>query len=429
MSPPDEHPRGGTPDAPWQVREVSRRIGDWISRLGRVWVEGQVAEITIRPGQGLSFLVLRDTSSEVSLQIAAPRGVVDAVGGPLTEGARVVVHASVEWWERRGEVRLKAVEIRPVGLGELLALLEARRRLLAQEGLFDDSRKRRLPFLPRRVGLICGRSSAAEHDVIENARRRWPAVEFEVRTVAVQGPEAAGAVRAALVELDALAEVDVIVITRGGGSFEDLLPFSDESLVRAVAAAFTPVVSAIGHEEDSPLLDLVADVRASTPTDAARRIVPDVREERAAVRDFRDRLRSRVMLRLTHDTRELASIRSHPSVRDPRSLLVDRQRLVAELRSRLRSRIDVRLRHEGALAAGRRAELMALSPQATLERGFAVVRTLDHAGVITRADQLTAPERVDVRVATGSFVAQVVTVSPEPSPPPTESRKEPHGRP
>ena len=408
---------------------MSRRIGDWISRLGRVWVEGQVAEITIRPGQGLSFLVLRDTSSEVSLQIAAPRGVVDAVGSPLTEGARVVVHASVEWWERRGEVRLKAVEIRPVGLGELLALLEARRRLLAQEGLFDDSRKRRLPFLPRRVGLICGRSSAAEHDVVENARRRWPAVEFEVRTVAVQGPEAAGAVRAALLELDAMAEVDVIVITRGGGSFEDLLPFSDESLVRAVAAAFTPVVSAIGHEEDSPLLDLVADVRASTPTDAARRIVPDVREERAAVRDFRDRLRSRVMLRLTHDTRELASIRSHPSVRDPRSLLVDRQRLVAELCSRLRSRVDVRLRHEGALAAGRRAELMALSPQATLERGFAVVRTLDHAGVITRADQLTAPERVDVRVATGSFVAQIVTVSPEPSPPPTKSRKEPHGRP
>ena len=408
---------------------MSRRIGDWISRLGRVWVEGQVAEITIRPGQGLSFLVLRDTSSEVSLQIAAPRGVVDAVGSPLTEGARVVVHASVEWWERRGEVRLKAVEIRPVGLGELLALLEARRRLLAQEGLFDDSRKRRLPFLPRRVGLICGRSSAAEHDVVENARRRWPAVEFEVRTVAVQGPEAAGAVRAALLELDAMAEVDVIVITRGGGSFEDLLPFSDESLVRAVAAAFTPVVSAIGHEEDSPLLDLVADVRASTPTDAARRIVPDVREERAAVRDFRDRLRSRVMLRLTHDTRELASIRSHPSVRDPRSLLVDRQRLVAELCSRLRSRVDVRLRHEGALAAGRRAELMALSPQATLERGFAVVRTLDHAGVITRADQLTAPDRVDVRVATGSFVAQVVTVTPDPSAPSTKSRKEPHGRP
>ncbi|CAB4954230.1 MAG: exodeoxyribonuclease VII large subunit [Actinobacteria bacterium] len=434
MSPSDEHPRGGTVDAPWQVREVSRRIGDWISRLGRVWVEGQVAEITIRPGQGLSFLVLRDTSSEVSLQIAAPRGVVDAVGGPLTEGARVVVHASVEWWERRGEVRLKALEIRPVGLGELLALLEARRRLLAQEGLFDDSRKRPLPFLPRRVGLICGRASAAEHDVVENARRRWPAVEFEVRTVAVQGPEAAGAVRAALIDLDAMAEVDVIVITRGGGSFEDLLPFSDESLVRAVAAAFTPVVSAIGHEEDSPLLDLVADVRASTPTDAARRIVPDVREERAAVRDFRDRLRSRVVMRLTHDTRELASIRSHPSVRDPRSLLVDRQRLVAELRSRLRSRIDVRLRHEGALAAGRRAELRALSPQATLERGFAVVRTLDHTGVITRTDQLTTSERVDVRLATGSFVADVVTVtaapdSTPPSDPPTTSRKETHGRP
>ena len=415
------HPRGGSADAPWQVREVSRRIGDWIGRLGRVWIEGQVAEITIRPGQGLSFLTLRDSTAEVSLQIAAPRAVIEAAGAPLTDGTQVVVNAGIEWWERRGEIRLKAFHIRPVGLGELLVVIETRRRLLAAEGLFDEERKRALPFLPRRVGLICGRSSAAMTDVIENARRRWPAVEFEVREVPVQGPDSAVAVRAAVTELDRIPEVDVIVITRGGGSFEDLLPFSDESLLRAVAAAFTPVVSAIGHEEDSPLLDLVADVRASTPTDAARRIVPDVREQRAGVRDARDRIRARVVGRLAADERSLAVVRTHPALRNPQALLSERVRIISDLRQRGRSAVSVRIRHEFVAAAGRRAELMALSPQGTLDRGFAVVRRLDGARVISRSDQLIENERVTVRLASGSFLADVTHIEhDEPSPTTTE---------
>ena len=427
MSPtPDEqaHPRGGSADAPWQVREVSRRIGDWIGRLGRVWIEGQVAEITIRPGQGLSFLTLRDSTAEVSLQIAAPRAVIEAAGAPLTDGTQVVVNAGIEWWERRGEIRLKAFHIRPVGLGELLAVIETRRRLLAAEGLFDEERKQPLPFLPRRVGLICGRASAAMTDVIENARRRWPAVEFEVREVPVQGPDSAAAVRAAVAELDRIPEVDVIVITRGGGSFEDLLPFSDESLLRAVAAAFTPVVSAIGHEEDSPLLDLVADVRASTPTDAARRVVPDVREQRAAVRDARDRIRARVVSRLAADDRSLAVVRTHPALRNPQSLLSERVRIIGDLRQRGRSAVSVRLRHEHVAAGGRRAELMALSPQATLDRGFAVVRQSVSGQVISRADQLTERDTITVRVASGSFTADVAHIEhDDPSPTTSEDTR------
>ncbi len=427
MSPtPDEqaHPRGGSADAPWQVREVSRRIGDWIGRLGRVWIEGQVAEITIRPGQGLSFLTLRDSTAEVSLQIAAPRAVIEAAGAPLTDGTQVVVNAGIEWWERRGEIRLKAFHIRPVGLGELLAVIETRRRLLAAEGLFDEERKQPLPFLPRRVGLICGRASAAMTDVIENARRRWPAVEFEVREVPVQGPDSAAAVRAAVAELDRIPEVDVIVITRGGGSFEDLLPFSDESLLRAVAAAFTPVVSAIGHEEDSPLLDLVADVRASTPTDAARRVVPDVREQRAAVRDARDRIRARVVSRLAADDRSLAVVRTHPALRNPQSLLSERVRIIGDLRQRGRSAVSVRLRHEHVAAGGRRAELMALSPQATLDRGFAVVRRSVSGQVISRADQLTERDTITVRVASGSFTADVAHIEhDDPSPTTSEDTR------
>ncbi len=427
MSPtPDEqaHPRGGSADAPWQVREVSRRIGDWIGRLGRVWIEGQVAEITIRPGQGLSFLTLRDSTAEVSLQIAAPRAVIEAAGAPLTDGTQVVVNAGIEWWERRGEIRLKAFHIRPVGLGELLAVIETRRRLLAAEGLFDEERKQPLPFLPRRVGLICGRASAAMTDVIENARRRWPAVEFEVREVPVQGPDSAAAVRAAVAELDRIPEVDVLVITRGGGSFEDLLPFSDESLLRAVAAAFTPVVSAIGHEEDSPLLDLVADVRASTPTDAARRVVPDVREQRAAVRDARDRIRARVVSRLAADDRSLAVVRTHPALRNPQSLLSERVRIIGDLRQRGRSAVSVRLRHEHVAAGGRRAELMALSPQATLDRGFAVVRRSVSGQVISRADQLTERDTITVRVASGSFTADVAHIEhDDPSPTTSEDTR------
>ena len=239
-------------EQPIPVRTVSRHIGEWIARLGRVWVEGQVAQLSRRPGSATCFLTLRDPVADVSISVTCPTRVLDAVVPPLGDGARIVVLAKPDYYLKRGSLSLSAVEIRPVGLGQLLARLEQLRALLAAEGLFAADRKRPLPFLPRAVGVICGRGSAAERDILEHARRRWPGVEVRVENVAVQGTYAVPEVIDALHRLDRDPDVGVIVITRGGGSVEDLLPFSEENLVRAVSACLTPVVSAIGHEQDVP---------------------------------------------------------------------------------------------------------------------------------------------------------------------------------
>ena len=258
------------------------------------------------------FLTLRDPVAAVSVRVICPRAVLDAADPPPAEGARVVVWAKPDFNTTRGSFSLSAIEIRAVGIGELLARLERLRRALAAEGLFAAERKRPLPFLPGKIGLICGRDSAAERDVLRNAARRWPAVQFRVEQVAVQGPYAVAEVIDALQRLDADPAVDVIIIARGGGSIEDLLPFSDETLVRAVAACQTPVVSAIGHEQDTPLLDLVADVRASTPTDAARRVVPDVAEQLALIAQLRGRARRCLTGRLDRES-SLAGGRAVPA--------------------------------------------------------------------------------------------------------------------
>ena len=279
---------GSTPERAFPIRELSIRLRDYIARLGMVWVEGQVVQVNRRAG-GLVFLTLRDVQVEASVDVVMPAGLDRSMDPPLQAGARVLVHVRCEFWAKSGRLVLRAHEVRPVGIGELLATLERRKRQLAAEGLFAPELKRRLPLLPRRIGLITGVNADAKHDVLTNARQRWPGVRFEVREGAVQGPAAVPAVTAALRELDAIDDVDVIVIARGGGSLEDLLPLSDESLVRAVAAARTPVVSAIGHEQDTPLLDLVADVRASTPTDAGKRIVPDWAEESRRIAERRTR--------------------------------------------------------------------------------------------------------------------------------------------
>ena len=256
-------------EKPLSVRVISEAIGDYLSKLGAVWIEGELSEVTVRPGAPMVFMRLRDTSADMSLSIMCHRSVLEAVQ-PLPQNARVVMHSKVSWYAKNGSLSMSVKEIRQVGVGELLARLELLKSTLAAEGLFDLDRKKDLPFLPKKVGLICGRNSDAEKDVIENAKRRWPSVQFELREVAVQGSAAVVEVSEALLELDANPDVDVIIITRGGGSFEDLLPFSDETLIRLVADAKTPIVSAIGHEKDSPLLDLVADYRASTPTDAGK---------------------------------------------------------------------------------------------------------------------------------------------------------------
>ncbi len=393
-----------TPEAPWPLRSVSQKILQWVARLGPVWVEGQVTQVSRRPGAGTVFLTLRDPAADVSMTVTCSARVLDALDAPLLDGATVVVHAQPSYWMGRGTLSLAADEIRPVGVGQLLARLEQLKRVLAAEGVFDPRRKRALPFLPRRVGLVCGRASAAERDVVENARRRWPAVRFAVREVAVQGVGAVTEVTRALGELDRLDDVDVIVVARGGGSLEDLLPFSNEALVRAVAACRTPVVSAIGHEVDAPLLDLVADVRASTPTDAAKCVVPDVREEHQRLQHARDRLLRAVVGGLGREQARLDALRSRPALADPAAAVEHRAEQVLALRERARRCTAARLSAATDDLAHARARVRALSPLATLERGYAVVQAAD-GSVLRSPEDVGDGAALRVRLAGGELAA------------------------
>ena len=394
-----------TPEQPAPVRRVSQLIAQWVGRLGAVWVDGQVAQLTRRPGTRTAYLVLRDTAADISLSVSVPVAVLDGISPPLGQGAHVVVHAKPDFWVARGSLSLVADEVRPVGVGQLLARLEQLKVLLAAEGLFSDARKRSLPFLPRTVGLVCGRASAAERDVVENARRRWPAVQFRIREVAVQGVNAVTEVTDAVRLLDRDPEVDVIVVTRGGGSIEDLLPFSNETLVRAVAECLTPVVSAIGHEVDTPLLDLVADVRASTPTDAAKQVVPDVAEEIALVEQLRSRAARAVHARVDREQHQLGTLLTRPVLADPVTIVATRERDVDDARARARRCLAARLDRAGDDLAHTLARVRALSPLATLERGYAVVqRTVDGAVVSSPAD-VTAGEALRLRLAGGDVAA------------------------
>lgn len=393
-------------EAPIPVGEVSRLIGGWIDRLGAVWVEGQITQLSRRPGAGVVFLTLRDPSHDTSLSVTCYRGVYEQVADVVGEGARVVVHAKPEWYGPRGTLSLRAAEIRPVGMGELLARLEQLKKALAAEGLFAADRKRPLPFLPGLIGLVTGRASAAERDVRENARLRWPAVRFEVRNVPVQGATAVPKVIEAVRQLDEHPEVDVIVVARGGGSVEDLLPFSDERLVRAVAECGTPVVSAIGHEPDTPLLDLVADLRASTPTDAAKRIVPDVREELARVRLVQDRALRVLRGILDREERGLEAALSRPSLAAPYRMVEQREAEVADRVDRARRTLGHLLDRADADLTHTLARVVALSPAATLRRGYAVLQREDGAAVRDPAE-VTAGETLRARVAEGDFTVRV----------------------
>lgn len=402
-----------SPEQPAQVRTVARAVEQWIDRLGTIWVEGQVAQVSRRQGMGTVFLTLRDQLADLSVQVTAPRALVDALPSPLVEGAVIVLNAKPSYYTTRGTFSLAAREIRLAGLGELLARLEQRRRLLAAEGLFAEHLKRPLPFLPRAVGLITAHSSAAERDVVEVSRRRWPGVRLTTAYAAMQGVHAVREVVEALQRLDADPEVDVIVIARGGGSVEDLLPFSDETLVRAVHAARTPVVSAIGHESDSPLLDLVADLRAATPTDAAKQVVPDVVDELARVHQARDRIRRAVRHRLEAEQRALHQLRDRPVLADPRSGLGDRSAEVDALRDRARRALGHRLDRAADDLGHRLARVRALSPLSTLERGYAVV-TLDGQAV-TDPSAVAPGATLDVRVARGRLTAETLTATPDPA--------------
>jgi exodeoxyribonuclease VII large subunit len=369
-------------EEPAPVRTVSRLVQDWVGRLGEIWIDGQFAEVKVRPGSRQAYLTLRDTDVEMSLAVVADVSLLQSVEPPIAEGQRAVVRAKAEFWTGRGNLQFRAKEIKPIGLGELLAQLERLRKVLESEGLFAAARKRPLPFLPRKIGLICGRASAAMDDVLVNVEDRWPGMPFEVREVPVQGVQAVAAVTAALAELDLVPDVDVIIIARGGGSVEDLLPFSNEALVRAVSACRTPVISAIGHEQDAPLVDYVADLRASTPTDAAKRVVPSYAEQRALV----DRLRAQ----------------SRRAV----GVVVDRQQqLVQDLRGRSRRAVTALLTRSMSDIEHLGARVRSLSPAATLDRGYAIVSGPDHS-IVRSAESVADGDVVSIKVAVGSFLAR-----------------------
>ncbi|GLZ76348.1 exodeoxyribonuclease 7 large subunit [Actinorhabdospora filicis] len=395
-----------TPETPWPVRVVSQKIGEWIGRLGWVWAEGEIAQITKRPGSPLVFITLRDMSADISVTVTVPRRRVEDADPPLQQGGRVVVHGKPQWYAGRGTLSLGADEIRAVGLGELLARLQRLKKALAAEGLFDPARKRPLPFLPRRIGLVTGRASAAEKDVLENARQRFPAADFEVVNVPVQGASAVPAVLEALKRLDADPEIEVIILARGGGSVEDLLPWSDEALCRAVFACVTPVVAAIGHETDNPLVDYVADVRASTPTDAAKRVVPDFGEELRALNTARHRLDRAMSGLLEREQHRLDAVRSRPCLAQPMAMVDSRQSDVAEGRRRARQALSTRLDAAADGLTHVRARLRALSPQSTLDRGYAIVQRAD-GSVLRAAGEAEPGEVLRLRLARGEINATV----------------------
>ncbi|WHU45460.1 exodeoxyribonuclease VII large subunit [Gordonia sp. L191] len=401
-------------DNPWPVRTVNTKIADWIHRLGQIWVEGQVTQISRRPGTRTSFLTLRDPAADISISVTCSPDLLARSEVPITDGAHVVMLGRPSYYTGRGTISLRVSDIRPIGVGQLLLRIERLRQLLAAEGLFDARLKRPIPFLPRTIGLISGRASAAQRDVVSVASARWSAVRFDVRDAPVQGPTAVPRIIGHLRELDAHADIDVIIIARGGGSVEDLLPFSDEALLRAVAACSTPVISAIGHEPDNPLLDFVADIRAATPTDAAKRVVPDVEAELAGIAALRRRSAHALRNWVHREDRVIAGLRARPVLADPFTVL-DRHnervdRLRADLRRTLVGRLDTEDRRTEHLAA----RLATLGPAQTLARGYAVVQRVDTdpPHVLDSVDGLPTSAQLRIRVGDGSIHADVTSIEP-----------------
>lgn len=368
-------------NSPAPVRVISSLLHDYINRLSAIWVEGQVAQYRPRPGATVQFITLRDIDAEFSVKVMINSALVGAMSPPLAEGQRIIIFGRFDYWAKQGSLQIVAKEIRAVGLGDLLAKLEELKNKLAAEGLFAPERKKPIPFLPRRIGLITGRQSDAMHDVLVNSRDRWPSADFEIREVAVQGASAVPEIIGALTEMDSLG-LDVIVIARGGGSMEDLLPFSNEALVRAVSQCVTPIVSAIGHEQDTPILDFVADLRASTPTDAAKRIVPSLVEEQALIGDLRSRMARAISAQLELQRVTLQDIRRRMQQQLTHLINSERQR-IEHLRTQVRS----------------------LSPAATMDRGYAIVLTTEGA-IIRDEQQVEIGELMEIRLAQGQLTAQ-----------------------
>lgn len=385
-----------TPEHPWPLRLLSAKIAEYVAKMSRLWVEGEVIQLARRANARVQFFTLADLEDKSTMTVKIWS---HALPPAINEGSRVIVAAKPDFWTGNGSLTLQADEVRAVGVGDLLARIEALKAKLAAEGLFHPERKQLLPFLPRKVGLICGRNTKAMHDVVNNATRRWAAVRFEIREVQVQGAGAVERMIPALRELDADPDVDVIVLARGGGSVEDLFPFSDERLVRAAAAATTPIVSAIGHETDSPVLDLVADFRASTPTDAAKAIVPDVTEEKQALATTLRRGRIAVDNLLHAAQTELDSLRARPVMEKPQIMVDARAEDLENLKSWLTNHIEHIVDAHSTGLASELSRLRTLSPLHTLKRGYAVLRTED--GLIGSVTDAAAKTRAQATLHDG----------------------------
>lgn len=403
-------PLTSSAESPQPLREVVRALKGWVERTGRVWVEGQVIQLKRRAGHAVHFLTLRDKLADVSVNVSVSTAVLDAAG-PLTEGTLVAAWVRATVFPGSGSLTFECHDLRPSGEGRLLAHLEQRKRALQAEGLFNPDLKKRLPFLPRAIGLVTAKASAAEKDVVENVRRRWPAAQLVVEHALMQGPQTVEQVTSALRTLEGRAGVDVIIIARGGGSIEDLLPFSDEFLARAVFACRTPVVSAIGHETDTPILDLVADVRASTPTDAAKLVVPDASHEAQVIATGRERLRAAIRRRIATEQQGLDHVRSRPVLRDPSGAIVLQRERVTELSGRLDRGVRRAVEREQDRLTAALYRVRALSPRATLQRGYAILTSDDGRSVSSIAD-VEPDETIIARLIDGDIAAAVIDVEP-----------------
>ncbi|CAB0594198.1 exodeoxyribonuclease 7 large subunit [Corynebacterium diphtheriae] len=404
------------PESAWPVRELNSKVKSWIERLGHLWVEGQITQLNMKPSWKFSYITLRDPEAEASVQLTCATSLLHSLPSRLQDGDRVVVYGKPAFYEGRGSFSLWVTDIRPVGVGELLARIERLRQQLASEGLFDPALKKPLPFLPHTIGLITGRGSAAERDVLAVAHSRWPEVKFNVINTAVQGARAVPEIIEALQRLDADPSVDVIIIARGGGSVEDLIPFSEEALQRAVVAAHTPVVSAIGHEPDNPVLDNVADLRAATPTDAAKKVVPDVAAERQLIAELRSRSAAALRGWVHKERQQLAAVRSRPALADPvRAITLHREEIARSISS-IRRDMRYMLSTERATVASLRQQVAALGPSATLARGYAVVQVVPRDGsapeVVTTIGMSPPGSQLRIRVADGSITAAAMQTTP-----------------
>lgn len=388
-----------TRETPWPVGMMSNKIKEWIDRLGQVWVEGEITQWQVRGGH--VYGKLKDLNQDATVSFTVWRSVAQRLTGEFAQGDRVIALVKPDFWVKGGSLSVQVFDISHVGLGELLQRLEQLRQQLAKEGLFDASRKRALPFLPQRIGLVTGRDSDAEKDVVRNATLRWPGVQFRTHYAAVQGEKAAAEVAAGITALDADPEVDVIIVARGGGDFQHLLPFSDERVLRAAAAATTPLISAIGHEADRPLLDEVADLRASTPTDAAKRVVPDVGEQLAGIDQARSRMSARVGQLLAHETDRIAQLRERPVLSRPERLIDERAEELVRWIARGSELADRMVEDHATSLAHTHAKLTALSPRATLERGYAIAQLVmaDGAPGAVLREPLDAPEGASLRIS------------------------------